>query len=167
MINLAKYNDCDKIIKEELERAGVTDIVSIIPSGEVPSSIKGEISTIYGTITLTRAWRYWVAHGKIPLSIAEKIYAHPEGKISVRAGGHSGAVHPKEQVSYFDIDGRTLVKRSDLEMLGSDSKLYKDLINDKTYNFVDNPQEEGDPYVTTYHIDDAAGLLLFILMVKN
>ena len=30
-----------------------------------------------------------------------------------------------------------------------------------------NPQAEGLPYVTTYHIDDAAGLLLFVLLVKN
>ena len=167
MINLAKNKDCDIIIQEELERAGINDIVSVNPDGEVPSSLKGEIHTIYGTIILTRAWRYWVAKGQIPLSVAEKIYAHPEGKKSVRAGGHIGAVPPIQQVSYFDSEGRTLVKQADLELLGKGSKLYNDLINDNTYNFVENPQAEGKPYVTTYHIDDAAGLLLFVLLVKN
>lgn len=167
MQNLAGKVDCDKYIREELERAGIPVIVHKAEHGEVPYSLIGEIETIYGKITFTRAWRYWVLKGLIPLAVAQKIYTHPEGKFSVRAGGHCGALPPESQCSYFDDQGRPLIKKFDLEKLGIDSPLYKEIVEKNIYSFVDDPKTEGHGFVEMYHIDEQAGLLLFMMLIKN
>ena len=97
MKNLAGVQDCDKYIREELERADI-EVVEVPKSeGEVPFTLEGRI----GDIRLYRAWYYWVAIGKVPLGVAIDLYAHPEGKISVRVDGSCGCPDPSESPSWF------------------------------------------------------------------
>lgn len=165
MINLKNHPEVNEIIHQELTLAGIEPVICS-PYGEIEAKVSGEISSIYGKITFTRAWTYWVVRGMFPLDLANKIYAHPEGKNSVWAGGHCGKLPPLEQASFFNLDGQLLVKKSDLELL-KNSPLYEELLNDKQYSFVEDPKSEGQGFVTTYHITSSAGLLLFVLLAKN
>lgn len=165
MINVKGHPEANKIITQELTLAGI-EVKTCLPYGEIESTVYGEISSIYGTITFNRAWTYWVVRGMFPLDLANKIYHHPEGKNSVWAGGHCGQLPPLEQASFFNLEGQTLIKKSELELL-KNSPLYEELLQDKQYCFVEDPKSEGIPFVTTYHINSAAGLLLFVLLAKN
>ena len=165
MINIKGHPEVNQIITQELTLAGI-EVKNCPAYGEIEATICGEISSIYGTISFHRAWTYWVVKGMFPLDLANKIYHHPEGKTSVWAGGHCGKLPPLEQASFFNLDGQTLIRKSELELL-KPSSLYEELLRDKQYCFVDDPKREGTPFVTTYHINSAAGLLLFVLLAKN
>lgn len=150
--------------KEDLECAG-------IPSFYKPQTDKnmeqmeGRLETSFGTFLFHRNRRYWTVKCHVPLSIAEKIFSHPEGKRSVRADGHCLALSPLEFVKYFNKEGKELVLKSELESLNESIK--KSIIESNRYEFVDNVKSEGEPFIDNYHIDSQAGLLLFVQMVKN
>jgi hypothetical protein len=55
-----------------------------------------------GNLQFERYWRYWVARGPVPLSVARELYADPIGKESVRADGHCGCPPPEEWVEWVD-----------------------------------------------------------------
>lgn len=126
MINLKNHPEVNEIINQELTLAGIEPVLCS-PYGEIEAKVSGEISSIYGKITFTRAWTYWVVKGMFPLDLANKIYAHPEGKNSVWAGGHCGKLPPLDQASFFNLDGQLLAKKSDLELL-KNSPLYEELL---------------------------------------
>ena len=83
MLNLAGHEECDKFIRKELGEAGIkTQELDQQDIGEVPYYVYGEI----GEIRFERAWTYWVVKGKVPMNIAENLYADPVGKVDVQIG---------------------------------------------------------------------------------
>ncbi len=101
MKNLAGNKECDIQIKHELTRCGIKIIHGERMDKEVPASITGKL----GDITFMRSWCYWSVIGKIPLHVAEELYADPVGKEDIRVMGDSGYVAPKSKVAYFDAKG--------------------------------------------------------------
>lgn len=170
MINLAGVKTCDQIIKDELERAEI-EVVKCKPvNSEVPYTIKGRLKTLYGDLEFWRAWTYWVVSGKVSLEIAKKIFAHPEGKKFVRAFGHCGCVDPmKYRLRYFNEHGCELIGQKDYDEC-KNNKLTSEYIDSEIkkgiYKVVGD-EKEGIPFITSYHIDSQAGLLLFSQFVRG
>lgn len=167
MINLAGNPNCDQEIEKELKLANIPYVKGPRQGGEVSSTIDGIIKTPHGEIKLQRAWYYWVATGPVPLTLAEKIYQHPQGKASVRAGGHCGCVAPSTQVEWLDKEGKLLARKSELEQHKHSPNLYNELLNSPHFRWVEDIEKEGQPFVTMYHIDDQTGLLLFSLLTQS
>jgi hypothetical protein len=161
MKNLSGDKNCDKYIKDELERACI-DIVENKAKGEVPYSIEGKL----GHYTFRRAWYYWVVLGDTPMDIAKKIYEHPEGRANVRAGGHCGCEPPETQSDYpKSDDGLTAVSQEEIDRTKKD---YPSLWEDVKHKYrVATKEEENNKVVNCYHIDSQAGLLLFSQMVSQ
>jgi len=67
MKNLAGNRDCDKYIRDELERAGIEIVYVELADSEVPYRLIGKL----GDITFRRAWYYWMVDCKVPLKIAQ------------------------------------------------------------------------------------------------
>lgn len=151
--------DCDRFILHELARSGIKPLEIERTTGEVPYSFVGTL----GDIRFTRAWRYWMVKCKIPLAVAEALYADPVGKGDVRVAGHAGAPSPKEWVVYLD--------ERDIPLYPSASRVEGELLEralaDGEFRFVDDPAAEGQPYVTSYHIDTEIGLRLFANIMKK
>ena len=127
-----------------------------------------------GFIKFWRAWYYWVAGGLVPLDVAKRLYAHPEGKKNVRVAGHCGCPPPeKPWIHWYNIKtGKEMMDQKDYE---AQLEKYKDVKEgDAIWNvlYVDMPKKyeivdniETDPkaqqFIDCYHIDSQAGLLLF------
>jgi hypothetical protein len=168
--NLAGDKECDKYIKEELDRACI-DVIPLDRKGyEVPASIGGRL----GPFTFTRAWYYWMVEGPMPLNVAKELYAHPEGARTVRVHGHCGCPAPEAWVYWLNDNGSILWPRHKYEAelkQFSDSPVMldsiKNMVDSGEYVVSDDLQKDGSPYVTSYHIDDQAGLLLFAMKVRD
>jgi hypothetical protein len=93
MRNLAGDPDCDRFIRDELQRALIPIKELDTPQkGEVPAKLQGEL----GPYTFERAWYYWIVRGDVPLAVAQELYQHPVGKADVRVVGHCGCPPPEE-----------------------------------------------------------------------
>lgn len=170
MINLAGRKDCDGIIKSELQRCGITVIEGPRSAGEVATIFTGGL----GEYKFERAWYYWVVAGKVPLEVADKLYADPVGRTDIRVGGHCGCPAPREYAtSYYHPDGLEFVDRKNEQSLKaavketkseSFRKSLQETINSSL--FVDDPSVEGIGYVDGYHIDSELGLYLFVQAIK-
>ena len=96
MINLAGDENCDEVIRKELEEAGIdyTEFGTVYHRREVPSKIIGE----YKGWAFLRSWYYWVANAGdgvvLPFDVAEKL--HEIRGEDVRVAGHCGAPSPRE-----------------------------------------------------------------------
>ena len=168
MKNLAGVKKCDQTITEELKTAGIAQVNSDKnKKSEVPYSVEGIIETKMGTLSLTRAWTYWVVEGFVPLALAEKLYEDSEGKKSVRVAGHCDRVDPKTQVVYVDRRGKELYPKSELKKYDKDSLVYQMVKKNKSIRFVDDPTKDGKPCVKNYHIDTQEGLNLFNQVVSS
>ncbi len=170
MINLDGVKTCDQTIKDELERAEIEVVVGNSKNTEVPYTLIGRLKTIYGDFEFKRAWSYWIVTGKVPLEIAKKIFSHPEGKKYVRIFGHCGSIDPMNyRLRYFDKDGRELIGQQDYVEC-KNNKLTSEYIDSEIkkgiYKVVED-EKEGIPFITSYHIDTHAGLLLFSQMITN
>jgi hypothetical protein len=161
MKNLAGDKNCDQYIKDELKRACI-DIVENKVGGEVPYTIEGKL----GELIFRRAWYYWVVIGDVPMDIAKRIYKHPEGKATVRAGGHCGCEPPESQSDYpISDDGLTPISQ---ESMNEYSEKYPSLWEENKHKYrVATKEEENNKVVNCYHIDSQAGLLLFSQMVSQ
>lgn len=176
MINLAGKEDCDKYIEDELLRAGI-DVIEVPKSnGEVPFTIEGRLGhseSGLGFIKLWRAWTYWIAVGNVPLSVAKRLYAHPEGQRTVRVDGHCGCPAPEPPwIKWINAEtGQKMISLADYEeqckkYANIDKHdamwniLYETMPN--KYQIVPCPELKGGVQcVTCYHIDSQAGLLLY------
>jgi len=182
MKNLAGDKYADEYISDELKRAGI-EIVKVDPylisKGEVPYTITGKLSVNGCDIEFHRAWYYWVTKGRVPLEVALKIYAHPEGKRSVRVSGHCGCPPPEDPwIDWIDESGYELGDITDLERYSKDSIIWdcwkmigeREAMSDSGKFRCIDPiliKEEGTPFITLYHIDSQAGLLLFAETLKG
>jgi hypothetical protein len=163
--NLARVKDCDRTIRDELERARIDVVPMDGLDHEVPYSIGGGL----GPFTFTRAWYYWVVRGPMPLSIAQTLYDHPKGRRTVRVTGHCGCPAPEEPwVTWYAPDGAQLWPRDKYEKESkqfSDSPTMKEtmkaMLDRGEYRVSDDLLMDGSAYIMSYHIDEQAGLLLF------
>jgi len=161
--------DCNFYIRNELERAGINVVECELDCGEVPYRLIGKLNTSYGEFTFTRRWFYWSVDCKVPLELAQKIYAHPEGKASIMAGGHASGEPPEKHVVHIGESGKELVSQEDIDGL-----VYVFRNSEPSYNDAYwkekcelGEKSEANAFVKTYHIDDQAGLVLFALMVMD
>ena len=165
MENLAGNNDCDVKIERELVRAGIDVVRGERSGGEVPASITGKL----GDFTFHRAWYYWVVDCRIPLQVAQELYADPVGKTDVRVAGHAGCPPPEEWAHWFAPDGRAVVKtKEEAEFRKFEEKgvLLKGTTDDHVFS--DDPQSVGaQGFVVNYHIDTEVGLRLFADTAKR
>lgn len=92
MRNFAGAEECDPYITLELFLAGIPSLKVPVSGGEVKTTIKGKMKGF----SFSRAWSYWVVSGKVPLKLAEKMYADEEGKKNVRVDGNCTCPPPKD-----------------------------------------------------------------------
>lgn len=169
MKNLAGDPDCDREIRRELTRARIPIVRNPPPRGEVPATLQGEL----GPILFTRAWRYWVARGPVPIEIARTLYEDPVGKTDIRSGGHCGCPAPDEYgARYYDADGRELHSDPD----GSEQRTLEELFitretitrADLLYRLVpDKKVAAVRVVVDCYHIDSELGLRIFADAIRE
>lgn len=151
--------------KHDLICAGITQITHLLPTDKNAEQMIGVISTKHGDIKVVRGHSYyWHVTGKVPLAIAEKLYAHPEGRRSVRVAGHCMAPAPIEWVEYFNNEGKPMANQSELDK--APERLVTELKMKERYDWVLD-KTVGNAFVTNYHIDSQAGLLLFTQMVQE
>lgn len=95
MKNLAGNREADTFIRAELEACGIEVIsTGTEQRGEVPASFVGKI----GPFTFRRCWYYWSVDGPMPLTAANEMYHHPDGRHDVRVAGHCGCPPPSEWI---------------------------------------------------------------------
>jgi hypothetical protein len=95
MINLAGREDCDRYIRDELERAKIDVVEEGLTDpkySEVPYSLTGRL----GSFTFRRLWYYWAVKGPMPLWMAQELIKHPEGARTVRVAGMAGNDSPEK-----------------------------------------------------------------------
>ena len=143
-------------IQEDMELFGLTVVLNEhgFPTGKA------------GELIFTRNARrgYWIVDGKVPLEVAQELYNNPLGKRHIRAFNHAGCVDPAKghplRLAHFDVQGKRLFP---LSMHGDDSPL-----EDEQVRFVEDLQAEtAEKYVTEYHIDTDAALILFLERLRK
>ena len=118
---------------------------------------------------------YWVVTGKMPLSVAEKIYADPLGKAHVRAGGHCMKECPTKHIEMPDVFWVKWQESLGLEPLTPDNvfrlmkagKSVVDTYNSESLKALKVAQEIGIAYVELYHVDSLAGLRLIADYIRE
>lgn len=182
MENLAGHSDPDSIIEQELFVVGIEPCYGPRSTSEVTTRVSGKLAADADIIfTFTRAWRYWVVKGVMPLLLAKDIYKHKYGRKACRAGGHCASPPPEEQVTYIHTpDGRKVEILNDstrenfrkLDQGEIESDFFVEVLTKvrKEVLYVDSVEERNKlstyAYVDTYHIDTLAGLKLFVDTIK-
>ncbi len=178
MKNLAGVKNADRTIKDELERAGI-EVIQVDPhlisKGEVPYTITGKLNAadlISGfDIEFHRAWYYWVVAGRVPLKLALQLYAHPEGKRTVRVSGHCGCPPPEDP--WIDWICAPLRAVRPIALSSGTSRMSPIAAATTTTAAACECSSKrplgtsGTPFITLYHIDSQAGLLLFTETLKG
>lgn len=162
MINLVGRNDSDIWCASELAAAGIDIDAQGRRYGETRTRVAGRI----GEFIFTRAWRYWMVRGRVPLDVAQRLYADPIGRTDVRAAGHCACPPPDEWVEWFDGDEKVWIDPD-----GSQEREWRAFDAKGIFNSTAMPRfaatTDGlQAYVTTYHIDSAEGLRLFADAVR-
>lgn len=151
----------DTQVEKELNEAGIEVIqhTSLIEYSEVPTHFTGFLRTGLGEFRFKRYWYYWSVEGRVPLSVAKKMYIDPVGKKYVRCGGHCGCPPPAGQARRY-VAGKQCVPASEREA-------FLDVAPERVgeFHFTNNPNE-GEAFVECYHIDSQGGLNLFVQTVK-
>lgn len=158
MKNLAGNHDADIHCAAELTAAGIE--IAILPEqvrGEVPTRVTGKI----GGITLRRAWRYWVAEGRVPLDVARRLYADPVGAMDVRVAGHCACPAPDEWATWFDGEEEVVIDPEGKQEAEVRSFMERRVFPDTALPRFAKSTDGLAGFVMLYHIDSAAGLRLF------
>ncbi len=109
MKNLAGDRSADAVLRAELEACGIESVsTGMNPNAEVPASYIGTL----GSFKFYRCWYYWAVEGPMPLTVANEMYQHPDGRRDVRVAGHCGCPPPSEWahdnfVGSYHIDSQT------------------------------------------------------------
>jgi len=160
----------DARIRGELQAAGIEVVKhkKLLDHPEVHTHCAGKL----GGFTFHRNWYYWGVEGRVPLAVAEKLYADPEGKKTVRVAGHCGCPPPEKWTRRYMSDGREVVPAAQkaeidhfverLKKRGSELDAAEVLA--KIY-FTDDPLV-GEAFVEAYHIDSQEGLSLFVRVLR-
>lgn len=164
MKNLAGHPEPDSLILDELRRVG-------IPAYPVPR-VGGEVAFgwigLLHKIEFTRAWYYWIACGRVPLRIANRLYSQHVTRTDVRIAGHCGCPPPEPPwLEFRTADGREVVHdpsgKQEREWDGAKGLARKILDRAERPVFARNAFAVAtDVYVSVYHIDSELGLHLFV-----
>jgi hypothetical protein len=100
MMNLAGLPNPDPVIERELTRCRIEVVRGETSKGEVATSLTGRL----GPFTFRRAWYYWIVSGRVPLAVADELYADPVGVTDVRVGGDCGCPDPRDYTMRFVDD---------------------------------------------------------------
>jgi hypothetical protein len=169
MINLAGRKDCDEHIKMELRRCIIPAVSCEKNVGEVGYTVFGQLNGF----TFKRAWYYYIVDGKLPLSLAKRLYDDPCGENDIRVDGHCCCPAPERNyVTWFAPDGKQILQ---LEQKLKAEKYLNSSLKDSAqrvlneHYFSDDPAKDfnAKPYVTLYHIDSELGLRLFADAIRN
>lgn len=117
-----------------------------------------EVRATLGKYQFRRAWYYWIVKGPVPLEVAKEMYAAPEGRHDVRAGGHCGAPPPETQVHHIAPDGKPAILKSEMDEYRGTS--VEERLKDKVTEM--ESFDGCEVYVETYHIDTPEGLRLYV-----
>lgn len=157
MVNLAGVKSCDETIEKELQEAGIEILHLRMPEhSEVPANIVGKCNNFI----FTRAWRYWVVNGYMPLEYAIEMYDKYKD-LMIRVGGHAGNMRPEKWARPKDFEKRC-IETLPIENL-MNGKISGDAAN-KVYSKI---RKEGDQFIRHYHIDTQEGLNQFVKMIKD
>lgn len=156
-------NNTIELDKEDLRCAQIPFIHKAATEKNA-EQVVGTITSRHGEFTVIRGRSYWMVSGKVPLAVAEKLYAHPEGRRSVRVAGHCMRPAPSEWVEYFNDQGKPMANQSELNTYSE--KLVAELDMKERYDWVAD-KTTGNAFITHYHIDSQAGLLLFTQMIQE
>lgn len=169
MKNLAGHPEADHFIRSELDQAGISrvDHGANIPNSEVPTRITGKL----GPFEFRRLWYYWSVRGRVPLAVAEELYADPEGCKSVRVAGHCACPPPKEWATYFDADGMEVIEDPDGSEERSANEFFEahpDLKPARAERYVRSIADvKAEAFIESYHIDTQEGLNLFVAALRR
>jgi hypothetical protein len=149
MINLAGDKKCDEIIREELKIAGIPIIeLNSSMNSEVPASVIGYINGF----KFKRAWYYWMVEGYMPLEYARQMYDKYKD-LDIRVSGHCMNPAPEEWCEpkgWFD-KCKPIVDRY----------LNEQITYEECNELCNEIKNQGDQYITHYHIDTQEGLCRF------
>ena len=168
MRNLAGDPQATEICTSELTRCRIP-IVPADNVGEAPTTVMGRFGDKY---TFRRAWYYWVVTGKVPLAVAQQLYAHPVAK-AIRVAGHCGCPAPEDPwLVYYDGTGRQVLdikEQAQFEKLAADGssetaqRVGKEGLVEYRFEADRTPFAA---YVENYHIDSELGLYVFVEHLK-
>lgn len=160
----------DARIREELQAAGieVVEHEALLNHPEVHTHCAGKL----GGFTFRRNWYYWVVRGRVPLAAAEKLYADPEGKRTVRVAGHCGCPPPEKWATRYIAGDKEIVPTSQkaeidrfVKRLREKGRVAEAAEVLAGIYFSDDPKA-GEPFVESYHIDSQEGLNLFVRVLR-
>lgn len=155
MINLAGDKGCDVIIIGELDLAGIPFVeLNERRNSEVPAKYIGNLNGF----TFIRAWYYWVVGGYMPLLYAKELYEKYKD-LNIRVAGHCGNPPPEEWCEPRDYDKKCKIY--------FDKWRNKELTLDEVNNKCNEIRQQGDQFITNYHIDSQEGLLRFAEIIKQ
>ena len=173
--NLAGNSEANQQILYELKYAEIPVIEMLDNLGEVPSAYVGVLGTLplkfdkeivpitdMFAFTFIRYGAYYSIHGKVPLIIAERIYeTKPE---NIRMNGGAEEKPTENNATWIDKEsGRILALKSKLKNYSN--KIKNLCLENDEYLFVDGKLSDyGNPYITSYHIDDQKSLNYFVIL---
>ncbi|MFZ1258491.1 MAG: hypothetical protein WAQ25_03410 [Candidatus Saccharimonas sp.] len=173
MMNLAGNTDADRQIGYELRLADIPIVDATAEEAkysEVPFTLAGQL----GEFRFLRCWYYWEVTGKLPLHVANLLYADSIGKRDVRVAGHCGRPSPEKWAVPLLADDSCVLPENwgnTQTGLSAEDRQHLDDLKDI---YGPNPVLHDDPaakdaklYVTSYHIDSQEGLDLFCRMVRE
>ena len=163
MRNLAGSDESDIWAAAELTAAGINVVEVDKPYGEPQTWVKGRL----GNIEFSRAWRYWIAKGRVPLDVARRIYEHPIGRKDVRVAGHCGCPPPDEWARHYDGDERVCVDPDGSEEADFDNFIASGVLAEGDKPRFAKSADGLTAYVESYHIDSAEGLRLFADAIRE
>lgn len=169
MRNLAGVADAGAYIVLELLCAGIAPELraDMLERSEVPTRVIGRLEPF----TFERRWYYYSVSGRVPLAVAEELYADPIGQRDVRVAGHCGRPPPASWARHFDVEGtRVIVDPDGSRELQANAffEAHPDLAEGRCKRYVrDIAYVQVESYVDLYHIDSQAGLNLFVATLRR
>lgn len=167
MNNLAGSNKASKEVASELELAGIPAITNNDGwRNEVSTNVQG----LLGGFHFSRAWKYWVVSGNVPLVVAQKLYENDLGKKDIRVAGHCGCPPPENPwLLWQTADGKKLVssgEEDEFDLFIKSGYLDPSVKDGIIFANIEDFPKLGEAYVDLYHIDSQAGLNLFVETLK-
>jgi len=163
--------EAETVARHELMTAGI-DIIKLheAQQGELAITIMGKLADI----SFNRSHHYWCAKGRIPLAVAELLYADPVGRRDLRIGGYYERPSPDKFARWFLLDGRQVLTNEEMTEVNAwkncGNVYYQNLwkMNASKYIASDDPASIGaKAFIGMYHADSQEGLNLLARMIKK
>lgn len=111
---------------------------------------------------------YWIVRGEVPLDVAKELYEHPLGRRDVRVSGHCMCPAPEPPwLSFYGLNDEEVIH----DPTGREEREWDDVATRLPLGpkprFSRNAFAEAEAFVTTYHVDSKAGLLLLVEAMKR